>query len=103
MARVRPEDTAFAHRETPFLIGIEANWDEPSGDEANIAWARDVNRDLQRFSSGGAYLNFPGFLEEGVSLLEKSYGGNYERLRAIKARYDPTNFFRSNLNIPPKS
>jgi hypothetical protein len=100
-ARMKSEDTAFAHRDAPFLIGIESNWDDASEDEANIGWSREVFRDLQRFSPGGTYLNFPGFAEEGEELLKKSYNGNYERLQKIKAKYDPENFFRSNFNIRP--
>ncbi len=99
--RVRPEATAFARREAPYLFTAESNWDDPAEDEASLAWAREVYRDMQHFSAGGAYLNFPGFAEEGDELLRKSYGGNYERLQAVKAKYDPENFFRSNLNIRP--
>jgi FAD/FMN-containing dehydrogenase len=102
MGRVPPQETAFAIRDAPFLVGIESNWVDPADDEANVAWARDVYRDLQRFSPGGAYLNFPGFGEEGAALLERSYGANYRRLRSIKASYDPDNLFRHNLNIRPQ-
>jgi FAD/FMN-containing dehydrogenase len=100
-SRMNPEETAFVRRNSPFMIGIESNWENPADDEANIGWARDVFRDLQRFSPGGAYLNFPGFAEEGEELMKKSYGDNYSRLQKIKATYDPDNFFRSNFNIQP--
>ena len=56
---------------------------------------------MRRFSSGGTYLNFPGFLEEGESLLRDAYGENYQRLVALKNKYDPTNLFRLNQNIAP--
>jgi FAD/FMN-containing dehydrogenase len=102
MGRVAPESTAFYRRDAPFLVGIEANWDDPAMDEANIAWVRDFYRDAQQFSPGGVYLNFAGFAEEGEALMQASYGGNYERLREIKAKFDPENFFRSNLNISVK-
>lgn len=102
-ARVDPAATAFAERSTPYLLGIEANWLDASEDEANIAWARAVYRDMRRLSSKGAYLNFPGFSGEESSLVERSYGGNYERLQAVKATYDPENFFSHNLNVRPKS
>jgi FAD/FMN-containing dehydrogenase/predicted ester cyclase len=97
--RVRPEETAFAVRDAAFMLAIEANWDDPADDAANIAWTREVHGDVQRFSHSGSYLNFPGFGEEGEALVRASYGGNYARLQAIKAKYDPENFFRHNLNI----
>ncbi len=47
------------------------------------------------------YLNFPGFLEEGQEMMREAYGGNYERLAALKTEYDPSNLFRLNQNIKP--
>ena len=50
MARVSPAHGAFAVRAAPFLLGIEANWDDPAADEVNIGWARRANREMeQRF------------------------------------------------------
>ena len=101
--RVGATDTAFARREAPFLLGIESNWDNPLENEANLAWTRKVFQDMQRFSGGGSYLNFPGFAEEGEDLLRGAYASNYTRLQAIKAKYDPQNLFRGNLNIKPQT
>jgi len=100
-ARVKPEETAFVKRDSPFMIGIESNWDDPASDDENIGWARDVFSDLQRFSPGGIYLNFPGFAEEGEELMKNAYDANYSRLQAVKRKYDPDNFFRNNFNIRP--
>ena len=101
MGRVGAEETAFGDRSVPYLLGIEANWEEPQDDEVNVAWARNCIADMRRFSGGGNYLNFPGFLEEGQDLLRDAYGENYERLVALKNEYDPTNLFRMNQNIKP--
>ena len=101
MARVGEEETAFANRGEPYLLGLEANWEEESGSDENVAWVRDVFADMRSFSSGGIYLNFPGFLEEGEQLLHEGYGKNYERLAEVKTKYDPTNLFRLNANIKP--
>ncbi len=101
MSRIGAEESAFGERSAPILFGIEANWEEPQDDQANIAWARECFADLRRFSDGGVYLNFPGFYEEGEELLRAAYGRNYERLVAIKNKYDPTNLFRLNQNIKP--
>ncbi|MGH3087229.1 MAG: FAD-binding oxidoreductase [Rubrobacteraceae bacterium] len=101
MERVAASETAFGERNAPILLGIEANWEEPEDDEANIAWARNVVADMRRFSDGGMYLNFPGFQEEGQEMMRDAYGGNYERLVLLKDEYDPANLFRLNQNIRP--
>ena len=103
MARVGEEQTAFANRGAPYLLGLEANWEEESGSDENVAWVRDVFADMRSFSEGGVYLNFPGFLEEGEQLLHEGYGKNYERLVEVKTRYDPANLFRLNANIQPSN
>jgi FAD/FMN-containing dehydrogenase len=102
MGRVGAGESAFGDRSAPILLGIEANWErEPEEDEANIAWARACYSGMRRFSDGGVYLNFPGFLEEGEGLMRDAYGENYERLIEIKDKYDPANLFRLNQNIQP--
>jgi FAD/FMN-containing dehydrogenase len=103
MNRVGATDTAFFKRDAQYMLGIEANWEKPEEAAANIAWARKVHSDLQRFTSGGEYLNFPGFLEDRPAMLEGAYGPNLARLRAIKAKYDPENLFKGSLNIPPRA
>jgi FAD/FMN-containing dehydrogenase len=102
MARVGEEETAIANRATPYLIGIEGNWEPQESDDENVAWVREVFADMDAFSDGGVYLNFPGFLEEGSDLMRAGYGRNYERLAEVKARYDPANLFRLNANVEPK-
>ena len=56
---------------------------------------------MGRHSTGGVYLNFPGLGEENEELVRAGYGVNYDRLTELKAKYDPTNLFRMNLNIKP--
>jgi FAD/FMN-containing dehydrogenase len=101
MSRVGASETAYGDRSAPILIAPEANWEEPADDDANVAWARRVVEDMRRFPTGGTYLNFPGFLEEGERLLREAFGGNYDRLVALKDRFDPGNLFRVNQNIRP--
>lgn len=101
MNRVGAEETAFGDRSAPYLLGIEGNWEESHEDEANVAWVRGCVSDMQRFSDGGMYLNFPGFLEEGQEMMRDAYGENYERLVALKNEHDPANLFRMNQNIRP--
>jgi FAD/FMN-containing dehydrogenase len=100
MARVDPHATAFYRRDQPYLIGIEANWLEAADDAANLTWARELFAELQRFSDGGAYFNFPGFMEDSEPLLRASFGENFDRLRDIHARYDPDGLFRPTVRLP---
>jgi FAD/FMN-containing dehydrogenase len=93
MTRVAPDATAFGARQA-YLIGVEANWNDAATSEANVAWARDAVAALEPYSTGGAYLNFPGLFEEGEELLRASHGAaNYERLVALRREYDPTGLF----------
>lgn len=101
MNRLGAEESAFGDRSAPYLLGIEGNWEEPHEDEPNVAWVRECVAAMRRFSDGGMYLNFPGFLEEGQEMMRDAYGENYERLVALKNEHDPTNFFRMNQNITP--
>jgi FAD/FMN-containing dehydrogenase len=95
-------DSAFAGRHAPFLLGVEANWEDPSMDDENVAWVRDCLEDVRQFSDGSVYLNFPGFREDGdQDVMQRTFGPAYERLVAVKDHYDPTNLFDSNQNIAP--
>ena len=76
--------SAFSHRDRPYLLGIEANWHHADDDEPNITWARGLFADMQQFSAGGMYLNFPGLAEEGDALLRASFGSSYPRLQGVK-------------------
>jgi FAD/FMN-containing dehydrogenase len=102
VARVGATETAFGRR-PPIMLAFESSWTEPAEDEANIAWAREAWASMRRFASEGIYLNFPGFGEEQEALVRAAYGPNYARLQAVKARYDPSNLFRLNFNIPPSA
>ena len=99
-SRVKPADTPFFRRGAKYMIGIEANFQKKEDAGTNIEWARSLYED-GRFSRSGVYLNFPGFMEDRDALLHAAYGQNLERLRSIKAKYDPDNFFPGVLNIRP--
>jgi FAD/FMN-containing dehydrogenase len=101
MSRIGPEETAFGDRSASYLLSIDSTWENPTDTEKNIVWTRDVWKDMQRFSPGSLYLNFPGLGEEGEDLVKSAYGDNYERLVEIKTKYDPLNLFRMNQNIKP--
>jgi FAD/FMN-containing dehydrogenase len=101
MSRVAEEETAYGGRDTQFLVTAEASWTDPAQNEEAIAWAREVFDAMERYSTGAVYLNFPGLGEEEEALARAGYGVNYERLAVLKAKYDPDNLFRMNINIPP--
>ncbi len=93
IADVGLDESAFPGRDAPHLLGVEANWEAPEQDEANVTWARGCLDDMQQFSDGAVYLNFPGFFEDGEEMLETTFGDAYDRLVALKTEYDPKNRF----------
>ncbi|WP_178917571.1 FAD-binding oxidoreductase [Natronomonas gomsonensis] len=99
ITNVDPGESAFAGRHAPFLLGIEANWEAPVNDGANVEWVRDCIADMRQFSDGSFYLNFPGFFEGGETALETTFGPAYERLVALKHEYDPENLFDLNRDV----
>jgi FAD/FMN-containing dehydrogenase len=101
MRKVEPDQSAFGSRRTPYLFSVDAIWDDPAQTESIIAWARDQIAAMKPYASGGLYVNFSGFGEEGEQMVRAIYGENYERLARLKQRYDPTNLFRLNQNIRP--
>lgn len=101
MRRVGPDETAFGDRSASYLLTIDSTWPDPAQAEENVAWTREVWQDMQRFSGGGLYLNFPGLGEEGEDLVRSAYGSTYDRLVDVKNRWDPENLFRMNQNIEP--
>lgn len=101
MSRIAPETTAVGFRHAPYNVFVEAKWDDPGADDDNRAWADELVAALRPYSAGGAYVNYlPP--DAGEDRLRAAYGvATYNRLRAVKAAYDPTNLFRANQNIPP--
>jgi FAD/FMN-containing dehydrogenase len=99
MARVPVEATAFAHRQRRIMVNVAAFYDGPEDQIVREAWVADFAAALNQ-GEAGAYVGFLG--DEGEARVRDAYpGATWERLRAIKARYDPTNLFRLNQNIPP--
>ncbi len=97
-----PDDaTAYANRRAQFNLSLDATWADPAADEQMIGWVRRAWQELRERTGGGVYLNFAGLGEENELLARAGHRGNYERLRAVKRRYDPDNFLRGNVNIKP--
>jgi len=99
MARVPAEATAFAHRQSRIMINLAAFYDGPEDQAVRENWVADFAAVLRQ-GDAGAYVNFLG--DEGEARVRDAYPGpTWDRLAAIKGRYDPTNLFRLNQNIPP--
>jgi len=100
MARVPIEATAFAHRSSRIMVNVAALYGRPDEVAVHEGWVRAFAAALRQEGEGGAYVNFLG--EEGEARIREAYpGSTWERLAEIKGRYDPTNLFRLNQNIPP--
>jgi FAD/FMN-containing dehydrogenase len=99
MARIPADATAFAHRTSRIMTNVAAFYEGPEDREVRDAWVAEFSRDLHQ-GDDGAYVNFLG--DEGEARLRAAYpGATWDRLRQVKATYDPTNLFRGNHNIPP--
>ena len=97
--RVPPTDTAFPHRQYSWNLLAWSMWESPADSEKNIKWNRDCCEALRPFLIPSAYSNY--VTDEGEAITREAYGPNYERLVALKKKYDPSNFFRMNHNIKP--
>lgn len=99
MARVPVDATAFAHRQSRIMANIAAFYTGAADHDIRRSWVEDFSNALRQ-GDGGAYVNFLG--DEGLARVRDAYpGSTWERLAAIKTRYDPNNLFRLNQNIPP--
>jgi hypothetical protein len=99
VARVPVEATAFAHRKRRIMANVAAFYQGPEDQAVREAWVADFAAALRQGQSE-AYVGFLG--DEGPARVREAYpGSTWDRLVAIKRRYDPANLFRLNQNIPP--
>jgi len=101
IARVGEDETACGERRAPFVLNAIATTHEPGGGlETHMDWAQRFYAEIEPSLTGGAYINF--LSSEGEDRVQAAYGTEkFTRLRALKDRYDPTNLFHLNQNIPP--
>jgi FAD/FMN-containing dehydrogenase len=97
--RVAVDATAYAHRDTKFVLNVHSRWDKAEDDKRCIAWAREFFNASAPFATGGVYVNF--LTQDEAERIPAAYGENYKRLGQLKRKYDPTNLFRLNQNITP--
>ena len=99
-ARVRPDATAFPHRRTGYDYLVVSQWSNPADTDRCIAWGRAAFDRMKPYMGAGRYVNYLD-RDEPADQVAAAYGANYRRLRRIKKKYDPSNLFRLNQNIPP--
>ena len=100
LSRVSAEATAFGNRDAHFVLNIVGLWPDPTDSPANIAWVRDTYGGISPHGTGRSYVNF--MADEGQDRVRAAYSQtNFDRLVALKRKYDPTNLFRLNQNIRP--
>jgi hypothetical protein len=98
MARVPAEETAFAHRRSAIMANVASFYDGPADKPVREAWVDAFAAALKQ-SDDGAYVGF--LSDEGSVRIRQAYpGSSWDRLVQVKTRYDPTNLFHHNHNIP---
>ena len=98
--RVGVGETAFPHRREGYNFLVVSEWLDPAENGRNIAWARESYDVMRPCFTPGRYVNYLGD-DDGEDAVAAAYGPNYQRLRTLKAKYDPTNLFHLNQNIRP--
>ena len=99
-ARVPAAETAFGDRSSPFIMNLLGNWVDAADDAANIEWIRGLFAKVRPATTPGVYVNFMSGDEQ--DRVPEAYRTRWERLVAVKTKYDPQNFFRLNQNIRPQ-
>lgn len=97
-ARIAPDATAFAHRNAPYNFLLLGSWDEPSQTVEGMRWVEEFWEGMKPSLGERVYVNYLGE-NESAERVRGAYGENYQRLQAVKNKYDPTNFFQMNHNI----
>jgi hypothetical protein len=100
-AQVAADETSFGDRSAPFVFTLLANWAEASADGGNISWVRGVFGKLRPAMKPGVYVNFMSGDEQ--DRVPEAYRERWDRMVAVKSHYDPSNFFRMNQNVQPRT
>jgi len=100
VGRVGEHATAFSNRSAKYNASILSSWVDAADDAKNIAWTRKFGDELKNFATGAGYVNYMS-ADESAERIRATYRANLERLRTVKRKYDPTNFFSGNQNIAP--
>jgi len=99
IADVDEEATAFGGRDTEFVYMALGGWEPGEDPTPHVEWSRGTWSALRPDAVDGVYVNFDS--DDDAGRVRATYGDKYERLRRLKAKYDPGNLFRLNQNIEP--
>ena len=99
-SRVEKQATAYYHRDLVYDVLMVSSWVDPAESDRNIEWTRACYQAVEPFLSRGVYVNDMSG-DESDERVRRAYGENYDRLVALKTKYDPGNLFRLNQNIAP--
>jgi FAD/FMN-containing dehydrogenase len=99
VARVAPDATAYPGRAAAHALHVFPGWSDAGRDSEVIEWTRGVSEAISPFTNGGVYVNM--LAEDEPHRIAAAYGPNLDRLRKLKAKWDPDNVFRGNHNIAP--
>jgi FAD/FMN-containing dehydrogenase len=100
---VDPASAALGYRDAAFNISVMASWIDPAVDDEQIAWARETAAVIEPWSVSGGYVNYMQ-ADEPLDRVRAAFGpDSFDRLRALKSRYDPDNVLHRNQNVPPIS
>jgi FAD/FMN-containing dehydrogenase len=100
VGRIGVDETAFPHRRAGYSVVIVGMWTDPAQSTTHIRWTREFWNAMQPFSSEAVYVNYLD--TDDTDRVQAAYGAaTFQRLRLLKERYDPGNFFRVNQNIGP--
>ena len=103
VSHIGREETAFNHRDVVYSFLTLGVCTDPAESEKCIQWAHEVWEAMRPFTTEDVYVNYLGQeADEGADRIKAAYGPEkYQRLVALKTKYDPTNLFRLNQNIKP--
>lgn len=93
------DETAWHHRDANWSMVIVGVDPDPANNDTIKKWCKNYWEALHPHTLGSSYINF--MMEEGEERIKATYGDNFKRLQAVKAKYDPENFFHVNQNIKP--
>jgi hypothetical protein len=99
--RVAVDATAVALRQPGYNYLVTSVWTDTAQTDANIAWTRETFAAMSPHLGERRYVNYLSADDAGEDPVKAAYGPNYERIAALKAKYDPDNVLRSNFNVPP--